>query len=275
MSEIKNEEEADETMSTDSSEHPLDGTDDNAPIWPPRHKKRRRRAYLDFSKVAETFPNSSTDVVCQLAEMEVVKPSNVLQLVPEATTEQIASFLHIAEEGYGEKKEAAGHEHGFAQPDAIATQLAWLKEEALKSSKKPRDMDSPTVENSQVFKELQKLVPPADGGTGSVSVNFTQKFQEKIIGLLGSSSSPNNFNPEHFEYIYEKLLRDPLARAWIENLHAARAHKYGHAQFGAKHWYRDSLNMAKKMEIAKWQKEISDRVQRVNGFFEPVEHDGL
>ena len=61
---------------------------------------------MDFSKVAETFPNTSTDVVCPLAKMEVIKPSNVLQLVPEATTEQIASFLHIAEEGYG--KEGGG-----------------------------------------------------------------------------------------------------------------------------------------------------------------------
>ena len=139
-------------MSTDISEHPSDDTDDDAPIWPPKRKKRRRRAYLDFSKVAETFPNTSTDVVCQLAEMEVIKPSNVLQLVPKATTEQIVSFLHIAEEGYGEKKEATVPKHRIAQPDAVASQLAWLRKEALKSVKQSRYLDSPTVVNSQFIK---------------------------------------------------------------------------------------------------------------------------
>ena len=213
---------------------------------------------MDFSKVAETFPNTSTDVVCQLAEMEVIKPSNVLQLVPKATTEQIASFVHIAEEGYGEKKEATVPKHRIAQTVAVASQLAWLKKEALKSVKQSRDLDSLTVVNSQFIKELQKLVTPADGGTGSVSVHFIQKLVEKIIGLLGSSSSAGNFNPEHFEYIYDKLLRDPLARARIENLHAARAHKYGHAQFGPKHWYRDSLNMAKK-----WKSQNDRRKFRI------------
>ena len=36
--------------------------------------------------------------MCKLAEMAVVKPSNVLKLVPEASTAQIAEFLRIAEE---------------------------------------------------------------------------------------------------------------------------------------------------------------------------------
>ena len=90
----------------------------------------------------------------------------MLKLVPEATTEQITSFLHIAEEDYGKKKEAAVPKDRIAQPDAVASQLAWLKKE-LKSVKQSRVLDSPTVVDSQFMKQLQKLVPPADGGTGS------------------------------------------------------------------------------------------------------------
>ena len=107
MRKIQNAEEVDEEMSAGSSVPQSDGSDGDAPIWPPRRKKRRKMAYFDFSKVVETFSDTSTDVICQLAEMEVIKPSNMLKLVPEATTEQIASFLHFTEEDRDIKKERA------------------------------------------------------------------------------------------------------------------------------------------------------------------------
>ena len=195
--------------------------------------------------MAEAFPETSADVLCQLAEMDVIKPSNVVKLVPQATKKQIASFLQIAEESYNNEEEAAGHKESIPRPEGGVSQLEWLKKATLQSVKQARELDSPTVEDSQLMKELRKLVPPEDGGTVSTSVSFSEKFQEKILSLLGSTSSSANFNSEHFEYIYEKLRKDPLARARIENLHAARAHKYGHAQFGPKFWYRDSLNMAR------------------------------
>ena len=96
-------------MSEDSIKHSSDSSEADAPIWPPRRKKRRKRAYVNFAKVAEVFPDARTDVVCQLAEMEVIKPSNVVKLVPQATREQIVSFLQIAEESYDNGEEAAGH----------------------------------------------------------------------------------------------------------------------------------------------------------------------
>ena len=87
------------------SEHQSDDSFERNRIWPPQPKKRQKRAYLDFAKVAKTFPDVETEVICQLAEMKVIKPSNVLKLVPEATTNQISSFLQIAEKGYDNKKE--------------------------------------------------------------------------------------------------------------------------------------------------------------------------
>ena len=38
---------------------------------------------MNFAKVAEAFPDASIDIVCQLAEMKVIKPSNVVKLVPQ------------------------------------------------------------------------------------------------------------------------------------------------------------------------------------------------
>ena len=60
------------------------------------------------------------------------------------------------------------------------------------------------------------------------------------------------------EKIYKKLVGDPLARARIENLHAARAHKYGHAHFGPKFWYKESINLAQK-----WKSQDDRRKFRI------------
>ena len=69
------------------------GSSEDEPIFRRRRKKRRKRAYVDFAAVAQIFPEASTNVMCQLSEMMVIKPSNVLELVPGATTAQIASCL--------------------------------------------------------------------------------------------------------------------------------------------------------------------------------------
>ena len=48
---------------------------------------------MNFSKVYEIFPELSTDILCQLSELEEVLPSKVRQLVPGASAVQIAAFL--------------------------------------------------------------------------------------------------------------------------------------------------------------------------------------
>ena len=94
----------DDEESVINSEEGMEGqsefsSDDERPILLPRENKRQRRAYLNFNKVVQTFPDVSTDIICKLAEMKVIKPSSVLKLVPGATTAQIAEFLSIAEQG--------------------------------------------------------------------------------------------------------------------------------------------------------------------------------
>ena len=237
----------DDEESVINSEEEMEGqsefsSDDERPILLPRENKRQRRAYLNFNKVVQTFPDVSTDIICKLAEMKVIKPSNVLKLVPGATTAQIAEFLSIAEQG------DSVDTGSISNLDANPSQLGWLKSVAAGRGEKNPQLPCPT--NAEFIKELEKLVPPKDGGNGNVSVNFddkfNEKFQDKLLALLGSANPSTTFDSEYFEKVYKKLAADPLARSRIENLHAARAHKYGHAQFGPKFWYRESLNLAKK-----------------------------
>ena len=77
--------------------------------------------------------------------------------------------------------------------------------------------------------------------------NFQINLKQKILTLL-EAAKPKEYNVEHFEQIYNKLLNDPVARSQLENLHAARAYKYGYAQFGPKFWYKESKNIAKKFK---------------------------
>ena len=79
-------------------------------------------------------------------------------------------------------------------------------------------------------------------------MEFSEKFQEKILSLLEASNKNKDFDVAHFEEVYQKLCANPVARSRLENLHAARAHKYGHAHFGPKGWYKESTNIAKKFK---------------------------
>ena len=100
----------------------------------------------------------------------------------------------------------------------------------------------------KLIQELGKLVPPKDGGSSLSSVQFSKQFQDRILSLLEASTTPSKYDTEHFEKVYKKLDNDPKARSRLENLHAARAHKYGYAHFGPKSLFRESTNVAKKLK---------------------------
>ena len=247
MSKVRDKEEA-ETRSDSSINEQDTGSSENELVFKPARKKRRKTGYVDFAAVARIFPDVTTKVACQLSEMAVIRPSHVLELVPEATTAQIAEFLKIAETVYNNPEIVIPEKETTPKLEEGTSQLKWLKKMAAGEIKKAKELCSPTEEKSEFMKELEKIIPPKDGGNGSPSVNFSEKFQETILDLLGSTNPAKDFTSEHFEKIYEKLVGDPLARSRIENLHAARAHKYGHAHFGPKIWYKESLNLAKKFK---------------------------
>ena len=221
---------------------------DSKPIWPVGRRKRRRLRYLNFSKVAGIFPEASAAVVCRLSEMVEIAPSKVMEVVPDASTAQIGDFLQLAEKSIEKEKEECKSPW---KADIEGDPKAQDKISLLGQVPAPKDtpaLSCPTDVKSSFMEELKKLVPPKDGGNKVTSVQFSEQFQEKILTLLEASSAPARFDAEHLEKVYQKLKKDPLARSRLESLHAARAHKYGHAHFGPKYLYKESANVAKKLK---------------------------
>ena len=102
----------------------------------------------------------------------------------------------------------------------------------------------PTPKKSELTKRLRALVQNAgvDKGSGEI-------FPSDSDGSSDSSSSDSNRNKEILsnEKIFKKLLNNPAARSNLSSIHAARAHKYGLVQFGPKNWYKESVNISKKL----------------------------
>ena len=95
--------------------------------------------------------------------------------------------------------------------------------------------------------EIRQLRESNDGGNNDTpSLSFSKSFQEKILSLLVSSVPANDF--AHSQKTFQTLLRDKSARFRLDSLHAARAYKYGSAQFGPKNWYKESQYLAKRLK---------------------------
>ena len=51
------------------------------------------------------------------------------------------------------------------------------------------------------------------------------------------------------EALFKKLKNNIAARSKLSSIHAARAYKYGHVQFGPKSWYKESNNISEKLTL--------------------------
>ena len=201
------------------------------------------------------FPDLDNGTLCQLAELDDIRPSTVLELVPQASRAQIGAFLQIAEDSIFKVKGGGRHKaHKAPRRDVspVADKPISLFGDLKRSQKvkpgKEADLSCPTDEQSKFMRDLGKLIPQKNGGNVIPSIEFSEKFQEKILNLLEAANKNKDFDVAHFEEVYEKLCANPLARSRLENLHAARSHKYGHAHFGPKTWYKESTNLAKKFK---------------------------
>ena len=196
-------------------------------------------------------------MLCKLSELEEVRPSKVRELVPGASAVQIATFLQLAEDTArgqerGRQETAVLLEDGeIANEREPVSPVGSVKELSAELSagdvKVAPEMKCPTGVKSEFMERLRKLIPLEDGGNVKKSLMFSNQFETKILNLL-EAAKPKEFDVQHFEQVYNKLLKDPMARSQLENLHAARAHKYGYAQFGSKFWYKESKNIARKFK---------------------------
>ena len=102
--------------------------------------------------------------------------------------------------------------------------------------------------NGEFIKQLKQLVTPKEEGLDECPVNFSYEFQKKILNLLGSAVPRNDSDANKSEFMFNKLRKDPVSRSRLENIHAARAHRYGAAHFGPKFWYKENPAIAKKFK---------------------------
>ena len=80
------------------------------PICPSRKKKQRRRSYTDPSLFLEIFPEIEPDVLCKLSEQKKIKPSEVLALIPNASSAEIAELFTRLKGG---AQKSPGPEHRY------------------------------------------------------------------------------------------------------------------------------------------------------------------
>ena len=67
--------------------------DSDRPIVLHRRKKRQRKQFIAPSRILQVFPDVEPAVLVQLSELGEPTPSQVLDLVPNATSADIAAFF--------------------------------------------------------------------------------------------------------------------------------------------------------------------------------------
>ena len=100
----------------------------------------------------------------------------------------------------------------------------------------------------QVIEEVKELVAPEALGRKKFSITFSKDFEETILTLLGSSNPSGVADADLCKSAYDKLRKHPKERCYLENIHVARAHKYGLSHLGSKSWYKEAPGLAKKFK---------------------------
>ena len=68
------------------------------------------------------------------------------------------------------------------------------------------------------------------------------------MALLDSANPNRHDEEETSEKWFNKVRKDPIALSRLENIHSARAFKYGSSHFGSRFWYREREKLAKKLK---------------------------
>ena len=96
--------------------------------------------------------------------------------------------------------------------------------------------------------QIKALLPDENKGLDNKSDFKSASFSDRILSLLGTVSPSTDLEYFHTENIFHKLRKNLTARSRLENLHNARAFKYGSSQFGPKSLYKDSQFVARKLK---------------------------
>ena len=116
---------------------------------------------------------------------------------------------------------------------------------------KDSSFENPTDLKSDFIKQIKALLPENERGTKNVLEANSDNLSDKILSILGTVSPSSDLNYLQSENLYNKLRKNPSSRSRLENVHSARAFKYGHTSFGPKFWYKESHEIAKKFKSQK------------------------
>lgn len=205
--------------------------------------KRRGGNYLNFKKVSSIFPKANLAVLCKLCEMRDLSPTKVFSMVPSASVEQMCRFLQLSEESSVTASSASGE-------NRKSDRLVGSQESTSMLAKlRRRNLDSATKEfTSDLVKSCTNNPPLKYGDCGPNSSEFFNEFQSKCFELFSKAKSSTEIDAENFDIVFHRLKVDRHARSQLENIHSARAFRYGHTHLGQKSWYKESTKIAENLK---------------------------
>ena len=133
------------------------------------------------------FPDLDNRTLCKLAELDDIRPSTVLDLVPHLSRAQIGAFLQIAEDSNSEvkgggrrKAHKAPRRDVFPEADKPISLFDDLKRSQKVKPGNEADLSCPTDEKAKFMSDRGKLIPQENGGNDIPSVEFSENVQEKL-----------------------------------------------------------------------------------------------
>ena len=132
---------------------------------------------------------------------------------------------------------------------SVLDKMSKVKHESDKEQKDLTPLGSefpiPSPVEGSWTKRLRTLVQNAGVDSGSVQHDESEDENQSSEDKSNESVSKKELISN--EALFKKLKSSISARSSLSAIHAARAYKYGHVQFGPKTWYKDSENISEKL----------------------------
>ena len=100
----------------------------------------------------------------------------------------------------------------------------------------------------QFNQKTKHLTPTKEKSEENAQITFFNEFEKKILGILGTFNPSVVSDVDKNRLAFDKLVQNPAERSRLENIHAARGHRYGTAHLGPKSWYQNTQNLSLKVK---------------------------
>ena len=193
-----------------------------------------KRPRLSFSRVYKIFPDLPTKTLCTLLDLPSFSPLDVHAVIPHASSDQLAKFFDIVEEAIPSQDlpmEEVKDKGKLAKSDGNKKDLAETPAGCNKKNNHDNNVLLPNISSQQ-----------------NITFTFSDEFENKLLRVLGTSNASPCPDVELYKMTYDRLRQNPLERSRLENIHAARAYRYGIAHLGSKHFYKEDTNLGSKLK---------------------------